>query len=171
MLNERVVLLEVKLLFKKQQYLESLALIEPLILIKQPGSEHIELLATAARLEALIGEEAEVQWNKLFRKTLLQENNIQAKYQVILKRIDAIIAIQNQQYQTALELLQDASDYYKEQANRRAIANCLEEMADVEFKLNNQEQALRYLERALSIRVWLKDQHHINKIQKRMIAK
>ena len=66
-------------------------------------------------------------------------------------------------------LLHEALTHYKDQINRRAIAACLEEIAEIEFKQHNQVQALEYLKRALTIRNWLKDQYHIDKINKRIV--
>ena len=171
-LNDRVVLLEVKLLFQKQQYNESLAVIEPLlsqsVKLETNDNKRLDLLATAARLEVLMTVETEQKWLNKFREALLLERKVQAKFQVILKRIDAVIAKKNKQYLEALELLHEALAYYKDQADRRAIAACLEEIAEIEFKRHNQAQALVYLNRALAIRAWLKDQYHIDKIQKRI---
>ena len=172
-LKDRVVLLEAKLLFQKQQYRESLAVIEPLLLqSEQRGrndNERLELLATAARLETLMNMETEQQWLDKFREALLEERKLQPEFQVILKRIDAVIATQSQQYHKALKLLHEALSYYKDQADRRAIAACLEEIAEIEFKQHNQSQALKYLKRALTIRSWLKDQYHIDQINKRIV--
>ena len=172
-LKYRVILLEVKMLFQKQQYRESLSVIEPLLLQSEKrgknDNERVELLATAARLETLMNMETEHQWLDKFREVLLEERNLQPKFQVILKRINAVIATQNQQYHEALKLLHEALNYYKDQANRRAIAACLEEIAEIEFKQHNQAEALKYLKRALTIRNWLKDQYHIEKINKRIM--
>ena len=172
-LKDRVILLEVKLLFQKQRYREALAVIEPLLLQTEQqeisDNKRLELLATAARLEALIAEKTDGQWVNEFREVLLEERKIQPKYKVILKRIDAVIATQNKHYNEALKLLHEALTYYKDQVNRRAIAACLEEIAEIEFKQQHYSQELEYLKKALSIRVWLKDQYHTDKIQKRIV--
>ena len=170
LLSDRVILLEVKLLFKKRQYNESLAVIEPLLLELEgrENNEKLDLLATAARLETLIALEKQPRWLNKFREALLEERQVQLKFQVILKRIEAVIATQNQQYQDALKLLHEALGYYKDQADRRAIAACLEEIAEIEFKQHNHAQVVEYLKRALTIRIWLNDQYHINKIKKRI---
>ena len=131
-------------------------------------NKRLELLATAARLEALIAEKTDGQWVNKFREVLLEEKNSQPKYKVTLKRIDAVIATQNKQYNEALQLLHGALAYYKGQANRRAIATCLEEIAEIEFKQQHYSQVVDYLKKALSIRVWLKDQYHIDQIQTRI---
>lgn len=170
--KERIVLLEVKLLFHKQLYLEALTILTPLMLqlnsLEKNDNKRLELLATAARLEAFIAKETEHQWLKQFRELMLQKKR-QAKYQVILKRIDAIIATQNQQYSKALKLLNAALTYYKEQAMRRSIAACLEEMAEIKIKQHDTQQALEYFKRALTIRVWLNDQYNTEKVQKRIV--
>jgi len=171
LLEDRVVMLEVKLLFQKQQYPEALVVIEPLLVqIEQQESnkKRLDLLATAARLEVLNAEKSTNQWEARYRELLLEEKNKQPKYTVILKRIDAVIATQKKQYNDALKLLHGALVYYKEQANRRAIATCLEEIADIEFKQQHYPQAIDYLKKALSIRIWLKDQYHIEEIQKKI---
>lgn len=170
-LKDRVILLEVKWLFQKQKYTESLAVIKPLLALEQwknINHTQLNLLATAARLETLMGLGTEAQWLKKFRSVLLEKGNSLTKFQIILKRIDAVIATQKQQYPEALALLQTALDFYKTQADRRAIAACLEEMAAIAFQQDNQARVLGYLKRALNIRRWLKDQYHIDKINQRI---
>jgi tetratricopeptide (TPR) repeat protein len=172
--KNKVILLEVKLLFQQQRYNEALIAIKPLLLQldKQDLTDDtkLNLLATAARLETLISSGTKPQWLNKFRASLAQEREPQQpKFQIILKRIDAIIASQKQQYHEALKLLHEALDYYKLQADRRAIASCLEEIADIELAQNNKYQALEYLKRSLFIRTWLKDQYNIGKIQQKIM--
>jgi hypothetical protein len=172
--KNKVILLEVKLLFQQQRYNEALTTIKPLLLQldKQDLTDNtkLNLLATAARLETLISSGTKPQWLNKFRASLAQEKEPQQpKFQIILKRIDAIIASQKQQYHEALKLLHEALDYYKLQADRRAIASCLEEIAATELAQNNKSQALEYLKRALTIRAWLKDQYNFDKIQQKIM--
>ena len=172
--KNKVILLEVKLLFQQQRYNEALTTINPLLLQldKQDLTDNkkLNLLATAARLETLISSGTKPQWLNKFRASLAQEKEPQQpKFQIILKRIDAIIASQKQQYHEALKLLHEALDYYKLQADRRAIASCLEEIAVIELAQNNKSQALEYLKRALTIRAWLKDQYNFDKIQQKIM--
>ena len=172
--KNRVILLEVKLLFQQQRYSEALAALEPLLLQldEQEPTENNELnlLATAARLETLISAGTKPQWLDKFRAALAREREPQQpKFQIILKRIDAIIASQKQQYHEALKLLNEALGYYKSQTDRRAIASCLEEIAVIELAQNNKSQALEYLKRALTIHAWLKDQYNIDKIQRKIV--
>ena len=172
--KNRVILLEVKLLFQQQRYSEALAAIEPLLLPldgQEPTDNNdLSMLATAARLETLISAKTKSQWLDKFRAALAREREPQQpKFQIILKRIDATIASQKQQYHEALKLLQEALTYYKLQADRRAIASCLEDIAVIELAQNNKSKALGYLKRALSIRVWLKDQYNIDKIQQKIV--
>jgi len=170
--KNKVILLEVKLLFQQQRYNEALTTIKPLLLQldKQDLTDNtkLNLLATAARLETLISAGTKPQWLDKFRASLEREPQ-QPKFQIILKRIDAIIASQKQQYHEALKLLHEALGYYKLQADRRAIASCLEEIAVIELAQNNKSQALEYLKRSLTIRAWLKDQYNIDKIQQKIV--
>jgi hypothetical protein len=172
--NNRVILLEVKLLFQQQRYNEALAAIEPslLQLDKQELTDNkkLNLLATAARLETLISAGTKPRWLDKFRTALAEEQAPrQPKFQIVLKRIDALIASQKQQYHEALKLLHEALNYYKLETDRRAIASCLEEIAGIELAQNNKSQALEYLERSLTIRTWLKDQYNIDKIQQKIV--
>jgi len=170
--KNRVILLEVKLLFQQQRYNKALAVIEPLLLQldeqELTGNNALNLLATAARLEALISAGTKSRWLDKFR-TALEREPQQPKFQIILKRIDAIIASQKQQYHEALKLLHEALGYYKLQADRRAIASCLEDIAVIELAQNNKSQALEYFKRALTIRAWLKDQYNFDKIQQKIV--
>lgn len=161
------------MLFQQQRYNEALAAIEPLLLHldEQEPTENNELnlLAIAARLETLISAGTKPQWLDKFRAALTRERDPrQPKFQIILKRIDAIIASQKQQYHEALKLLHEALGYYKSEADRRSIASCLEEIAVIELAQNNKSQALKYLNRSLTIRAWLKDQYNIDKIQQKI---
>jgi len=172
--KNRLILLEVKWLFQQQRYSEALAAIEPLLLPldKREPTENNELnlLATAARLETLISAGTRPRWLDKFRAALAREREPQPpKFQIILKRIDANIATQKQQYHAALKLLHEALGYYKLQADRRAIASCLEDIAVIELAQHHKSQALDYLKRALSIRAWLKNQYHIDKIQQKIV--
>jgi tetratricopeptide (TPR) repeat protein len=172
--QNRVILLEVKLLFQQQRYSEALAAIEPLLLTldgQEPrDNNELSMLATAARLETLIPAKTKLRWLDKFRAALAREREPQQpKFQIILKRIDATIASQKHQYHEALNLLHEALGYYKLQADRRAIASCLEDIAAIELAQNNKSKALGYLKRALGIRVWLKDQYNIDKIQQKIV--
>ena len=172
--KNRVILLEVKLLFQQQRYQEALAAIEPLLLQldKQElaDNKRLNLLAIAARLETLISAGTKPKWLDQFRVALAQEREPrQPKFQIILKRIDALIASQKPPYHEALKLLHEALGYYKLQADRRAIASCLEEIAGIELAQNNKSLALEYLERSSTIRAWLKDQYNFDKIQQKII--
>jgi len=166
--RDRTTLLKVKLLFQQQQYSEALAILQPLLL-ERDDHKTIDLLATAARLETLITENTDQQWLNKFQDTLLILGNDQPKYQIILKRINAVIATQNEQYQEAIKLLNEALIFYKQQQDRRAIAACLTEMAIIEIKQNHKAEALQYLNRALTVRVWLKDQYQVDRIRKKMM--
>ena len=141
--KNRVILLEVKLLFQQQRYSEALAAIEPLLLPldgREPADNNeLNLLATAARLETLISAKTKPRWLDKFRTALAQEPQ-QPKFQIILKRIDAIIASQKHQYHEALKLLHEALGYYKLQDDRRAIASCLEDIAAIELAQNNKSR-------------------------------
>jgi len=172
--KNRIILLEIKLLFQQQRYKEALAVIKPL-LSQLDGQEltdnkKLNLLATAARLETLISADTKPRWLDKFRTALAREREpLQPKFQVALKRIDALIASQKQQYHEALKLLHEALGYYKLQADRRAIASCLEEIAGIELAQNNKSQALEYLKRSLTIHAWLKDQYNFYKIQQKIM--
>ncbi len=163
--KERITLLKVKLLFQQQQYRKGLAVIRPLLL-QQDSNKRLDLLATAARLETLIAEKAEQQWLSKFQAALLRKGSNQPKYQVVLKRINALIAVQHQQYQQAVQLLNESVTFYKQHNNRRAIAACLVEIAEIEIKQQYPVKALNYLNRALNIRTWLKDPYQVDKIKK-----
>jgi len=162
--RNRAILLKVKLLFQQQLYSEALFSLQPL-LSQDVGYKKIGLLATAARLETLIIENTAQQWLSKFKDALLVSRNGQQKYQIILKRIEAVIATQNKQYQEAIQLLNEALVFYKQQQDRRAIAACLTEIAAIEIAQNHKAEAVQYLNRALTVRVWLKDQYQVERIK------
>jgi len=162
--RDRATLLKVKLLFQQQQYSEALVILQPL-LSQKGGHKRIDLLAIAARLETLVVENTAQQWLSKFKNALLMAENGQQKYQIILKRIEAVIATQNKQYQEAIKLLNEALGFYKQQQDRRAIAACLTEMAAIEIEQNHKAEAVQYLNRALTVRKWLKDQYQVERIK------
>ena len=101
---------------------------------------------------------------------ILDNSQLTISQQALFKRLAAHIALQQEQHQQAIALMQQSINLYKTKANRRAIATCLEEMAQIYLAKNNYPAARERLTRALAIRQWLKDQYRstdlINKLKR-----
>jgi tetratricopeptide (TPR) repeat protein len=171
-LKRKIIFLEVKLLSEQQQYQAALATLQPLLAEsakqQKPDAEQLNLLAMQAKLEVLIAPSVQSQGLTKFEAALKQLEPQSPHYQTLLNRILATIALKRADYQTAISLLTQALDYYKTQAQRRSTASCLEELADVETARKNKPAAQDYLQRALVIREWLKNDFKSQKIRQQL---
>jgi hypothetical protein len=137
---------------------------------KTLDATQLNLLAMQARLEVLISPLHKSNGLIKFESALAQTEPQPAQHQALLKRILAVIALKRGDYPAAVTLLNEACVYYKEQANRRAIASCLEELANVEIVQRHNITARGYLNRALVIWQWLKNEYKSNKINQQLAA-
>jgi hypothetical protein len=171
-LKREVSLLEVKLQFEQQHYQAALVRLQPLLAEldeKKPlDTEQLNLLAMQARLEVLISPLGKSDGLSKFETALAKMEPAPPHYQIMLKRILAITASQRGDYSTATHLLKEALAYYQTQANRRSIASCLEELANIETAQRHESAAQDYLNRALLIRQWLKNDYKTNKIRQQL---
>ena len=170
-LKRKLILLEARLQFEQQQYPAALATLQPLLAEldeqKKTDEAQLNLLAIQARLEVSIAPLANSNGLSRFQSALA-ETEPKPDYQALLKRILAITALKRSDYQTASSLLTEALAYYQEQANRRSIAACLEELAELEIARQHRKSAQEYLKKALLIRQWLKNDYKSAKIKQRL---
>jgi uncharacterized protein HemY len=173
-LKNRVVLLHVRLLFQQENYSAALASLQPLLATIateiEPINNKLNLLAMAARLEVLISPLTSSAALAQFQSELAKLKPVPPAYQAVLNRILAWAALKQGHYQTAQTLLNQALDYYKEVVNRRAIAGCLEDLAELEIAQQHSQAAAVYWHKALTIRLWLKDQYNSDRIQQQLQA-
>jgi tetratricopeptide (TPR) repeat protein len=162
-LQRRLILAEVKFYFLQQDYAAALKIIHPLVLQSTPD---LILLATLARLEVLDSAATKMYWMNKFEQALTKESIKPIKLQLILKRLLAYIAYKKNNLKQAKTLLNQLLTNYQQQANRRGIADCLESIAELELASGNQPQAVIQWKKALAIRLWLKDEYKVEKIQK-----
>lgn len=171
-LKRRVTLLEVKLAFEQENYPAALASLQPLLAELDGQTTYndaqLNLLAMQARLEVLISPLAKSAGLGKFEAAVAQVSPQSPHYQALLKRTLAIVASKRGDYQTAVILLNEALAYYKEQANRRSIASCLEELASVEIAQRHIKAAREYLNKALAIRQWLKNDYKSGRIRQQL---
>lgn len=169
-LKRQVIFLASKLQFEQQDYPAALTTLQPLLVEldgqKQSDEMRLTVLAQQARLEVLIAPQAQSAGLAKFETALTQQP--QPSYQAVLNRILATVATKRGDYQTANQLLTQALSYYQTQANRRSIAACLEELADLEMAQQHQKAAREYLNKALVIRQWLKNTYKSDKIRQRL---
>lgn len=168
-LSQRLIFLESKYYFAKQDYAAAFAMIKPLTVQTDKQSKpSLNLLAMLARLEVLNSAAKKTVWLEKFQTALLTTEANDEKQQVILKRILGYIALKKSDYRQAEQLFNQALSYYKEQANRRGIADCLERLAEIELERKNFQQAAERLDKALKIRQWLKDDYKTEKIRQQL---
>ena len=174
-LKNKVLLLTAHSFFLQENYEQALKTIQPLLSqlpeINTPLSrKQINLLLTQTKF-AIFAQSAEAsQWFEKLNKVILDNSQLTISQQALFKRLAAHIALQKEQHQQAIALMQQSINLYKTKANRRAIATCLEEMAQIYLAKNNYPAARERLTRALAIRQWLKDQYRstdlINKLKR-----
>jgi tetratricopeptide (TPR) repeat protein len=170
-LQKKIILLASKLSFEQQHYKIALRILQPLwsaIEERLPMNElEWEVLVLHARLEMLIAPR-DFSKGLANLETAVSQQTIPSPYSALLKRLLAMRAIQGGEFQTAAALLKEALIYYQAQAQRRSIAACLEEMAELEVKQQHIPAARDVLQRALVIRQWLKNDFKTVKIQERL---
>lgn len=173
-LKRKVSLLEVKLQFEQENYPAALASLQPLLAELDGQTTYndaqLNLLAMQAKLEVLISPLTKSAALSKIEAAVAQISPQSPHYQALLKRILAVVAFKRGNYQTATTLLTEALAYYKEQANRRSIASCLEELASVEIAHRQNAAAREYLNRALLIQQWLKNDYKSGKIKEQLAA-
>lgn len=172
--KRKMTLLEVKLQFEQQHYQAALHLLKPLLInidAQQKLNEaQLNLLALQAKLEVWIAPLAKSTALARFETAVTQQSPPVPSYQVLLKRLLARRAFKRGDYQSATLLLTEALAYYKEQAKRRSIASCLEELAEIEIAQQHYDRARGYLNRALVIWQWLKNDSKSDKIRAQLIT-
>lgn len=167
-LKQKERLLEVKLQFEQQKYQAALVTLQSVLTEldgQKTDQEKLNLLAMQARLEVLAFPLAQSDGLSKFETLLAKMNPQPLHYQILLKRILAVVALNRKDYQAASSLLKQALVYYQEQASRRATASCLEELATVEIAQHHNKAAREYLQRALLIWQWLKNDYKSNNIK------
>lgn len=165
-LTQRLIFLQTKFYFAQQDYANALDTIKPLL--EQPPFS-LKLLATMARLEALNSRATETLWLNKFQQALAKLELKNIKQQMVLNRILAHYAVKEEDYNQAEILLNTALNYYKKQASRRAIADCLEQLAEIAQLKNNLSKAREQWNKALKIRLWLKDEYKAEYIRKQLL--
>jgi uncharacterized protein HemY len=167
-------LLQVKLALQQTHYDVALQKLQPLLAqldLAQPASDSLlNLLAIQARLEIAIHPLAASTGLSHFQTALTTLASPSAYYQALLNQVLARIAFNQQHYPQANNLLTQALTYYQTQARRRAIADCLEELAEVQRAQRNWQAAKQNLTKALIIRSWLKDSYKSNHLKQQLHA-
>jgi len=164
-------LLKANVLFAKGQYKQAFqAIASDLLDVKT------QVLITSKQRNQLFIQTkfalfADAKESSVFYQRLKQEQPVfTIAQQALFKRLDAHYHRQQGQPEQALELMSMALTLYKSQANRRAIANCLEELATL-YQLQHQpNKAKSLLKRAFIIRKWLKDDYKMAALQLKLKA-
>jgi len=96
----------------------------------------------------------------------IKKTPLDTAQQALFNRLLALKYLQDKHPKKALPLITSSLNYYKKQADRRAIATCLQEMAAIQIALGKLTSAKNTLNRALFIRQWLKDKIKTQELQK-----
>jgi len=161
-LSSKIILLKAQSLFLQEQYHNALQTLAPLLThppdsYKEPGSRQINLLFTKTKF-AIFAQSADADnWFKQLDAVMAENSTINIQQRALFKRLSAHIAQQKNNPDQAITLMQEAIDMYKSKANRRAIATCLQELAQFYYARQNIIATHESLSRALLIRKWLKD--------------
>lgn len=168
-LTRRLLLLRVKFHFLRDDYAEALRLIKPLSAgLAMPPQPDLTLLAALARLEVLDSAGKITGWLEKFQTALSKLETKDEKWQASLERILGHVAFKKGDYGQAAQSFNRALAYYKKQAKRRGIAVCLQRLADIELARKRKAAAVEYLEKALKIYQWIKDDYRAGKIAKQL---
>jgi len=162
-LEHKLGLLEVKLAYQQQNYPLALQKLQPLLIEISPQlpvtDTALTLWAMQAQLQLLTAPDRLSTGLALFEQGLSQLATPSPYYEALLKRLLAQSALNQQDYATAHTVLTGALVYYQAQANRRAIANCLEDLAGIAAARQQQQMQKQYLAKALAIWEWLKNEY------------
>ncbi len=170
--SNKIKLLQVKLAVQQQHYSVALQKLQPLLsqldLTQPPSDKLLNLLVLQAKLEILTQPQRASAGLQALQTALAGLASPSAYYQALLNQLLAQLAVNRQDYATAGNLLNQALVYYQTQANRRAIASCLEQLATIEQNQQHWQTAKLYLHKALLIRSWLKDSYKSNVLQQQL---
>jgi tetratricopeptide (TPR) repeat protein len=161
-LSSKIILLKAHELFLQEHYHDALKTLDPLLAqlpdtYKEPDSGQINLLLTKTKF-AIFAHSADANsWFKRLDAVMAENSTINLKQKALFKRLSAHITQQKNNQEQAITLMQQAIDLYKSKANRRAIATCLQEIAQFYYTRQNYIAAHESLNRSLLIRKWLKD--------------
>ena len=161
-LNSKIILLKAHNFFLQERYHEAQQTLDPLLpqlpdIYDKPSPKQINLLLTKT-IFAIFALSADADsWFKQLDTVIVENSNINIKQKALFKRLSAHIALQKNNKEQAINLMQQAIDLYKSSANRRAIATCLQEIAQFYYTMQNITAANDSLNRALLIRKWLND--------------
>jgi hypothetical protein len=156
-------LLEVKLAWQQQHYALAFSKLQPLLAqinAQQPATDKsLNLWAIQAELELLMNPLAPSAGLARLQTALTVLPEPSPYYQAVLNRLLAKVAFNQQHNAIAIDLLTQALHYYQAHAKRRAIAQCLEELAAIYLAQQQRSLAKQNLTKALLIRRWLKDDY------------
>lgn len=165
-------MLEVKLAYQQQNYPLALEKLQPLLTQVSPQlpatDTALNLWAMQAQLQLLIQPHHPSTGLALFQQGLRQLTTPSPYYEALLKRLLAQIACQQHDYATAHTVLSQALAYYQVQANRRAIASCLEDLAKIAAAQQQPQLQKQSLVKALAIWTWLKNDYKRQLLQNQL---
>ena len=161
-LSNKIIFLKAHNFFLQAQYHTALQTLTPLLAelpetYKKPDSRQINLLLTKTKFAIFAHSTDADKWFKQLDAVMAETSTINLKQKALFKRLSAHIAQQRNNTEQAITLMQQAIDLYKSEPNRRAIATCLQEIAQFYYTSQNIIAANDSLNRALLIRKWLKD--------------
>jgi len=171
-LQHKLALLEVKLAYQQQNYPLALQKLQPLLIEISPQlpatDAALTLWAMQAQLQLLTQPQLSSTGLALFQQGLSQLVTPSPYYEALLKRLLAQVALNQQDYATAHTVLTQALAYYQAQANRRAIANCLEDLAAIAAAQHLKNQQKQYLLKSLAIWTWLNNEYKHQLLQNQL---
>jgi len=156
-------LLIARLLFAKKEYPKALQALPSLNNTKSSIEQRLTHLKFSLFAHA---ETVDTQLQQL--NALSQQTPFNTAQQALFNRLKALKYLQEKKKQKALTLMTSSLNYYQQQADRRAIATCLQEMAAIQIANHQLLKAKKTLKRALFIRQWLKDTTKSEELQNQL---
>jgi tetratricopeptide (TPR) repeat protein len=174
-LRAQITALRAHHLFLQQKYLAALHTFAPLL--KQLSDRYAPVNNTQIKRllmqtkYALFAQATDASaWFERLSAVIPGNTQVSNAQLALFHRLAAHNALQAGQHTQALTLMQGALTSYKAAVNRRAIAACLQELANIHIAMHDIPAAKQALGRALFIRKWLQDGYKTQQLSQQLAA-
>ncbi len=163
-INTRITLLRAHYYFSQEQYLNAEQTVKPLLsqlseIDRSLSSDQINILLAQTKFSIFSHTLDAVNGFKQLTTVINNNSKVNVIQKALYYRLAAQLALQQQDIEQAITLMQQSIDLYKLKANRRSIAICLQEMAEIYLAGQNIKLAQENFTRALFIRKRLGDEY------------
>ena len=163
--TNQVQLLKIKLLFNEQEYVSALALLEPILPqfdaqqnALSKNDDTLNIIISMTRISITTKSPQAGLWLQRLRQAINPQPEILNRYTAMFYRLQASLLESEGKLTESKSLLNQALDIYHQLAYRRGIAASLQQLATLEIKQQQWQQADLLLQRALKIHLWTLNQ-------------